>query len=76
MLGWLNKKDLAARAKKMKAATQELLPEDLKLKVVVEVAPTPTDNEETYFALVFKRMRKTTTEPSELSVSDWNALSQ
>jgi len=68
MLGKINKKDLAARAKKMKAAAQALLAEDLKLKAVVEVAPT--DKEKTYYGSVFKKIRKATTEPSEHSVSD------
>jgi len=48
MLGELNKKDLAARAKKMKAAAQALPTEDLKLKVVVDAAPSPVDDEETF----------------------------
>ena len=76
MLGKLNKKDLAARAKKMKVAAQALPIEDLKLKAVVEVAPALTDDEETYYGLVFKRRRKATAEPSKLSVSDGCAPSQ
>jgi len=76
MLGKLNKKDLAVRAKKMKVATQTLPTEDLKLKVVFDVAPAPTDDEETYSRPVFKRRRKATTEPSELFISDGRAPSQ
>jgi len=76
MLGKLNKKDLAARAKKMKAAAQALPIEDLKLKTVLEAGPAPTDDEETYFGPVFKKRRKATTEPSELSVLDGRAPSQ
>jgi len=75
MLGKLNKKDLAARAKKMKATAQALPAEDLKLKVVAETAPAPTDDEETYYGRVFKRRRKAAMEPSELSVSDRRAPS-
>jgi len=73
MLGNLNKKDLAARVKKMKADAQALPSDDLKLKVVVNAAPTPTDDEETYYGSVFKRRRKTTTEPSDLTVLDGRA---
>jgi len=76
MLGKLNNKDLAARAKKMKAAAQALPFEDLKLKTVVEAAPAPIDEKETYYGLVFKRRRKAITEPSELSISDGRAPSQ
>jgi len=60
MLGKLNKKDLAVRAKKMKATAQALPTEDLKLKVVFVVSPAPTDDEETYSRPVFKRRRKAT----------------
>jgi len=76
MLARFNKKDLAARSKKMKAIAQAPPTEDLKLKVVVDVAPTPTDVEKTYSGSVFKRRRKVTTEPSKLSVSDGHAPSQ
>jgi len=69
MLGKLNKKDLAARAKKMNEAAQVRPAEDLKLKVVVEAAPAPTDDEETYSRSVFKRRRKATTEPFKHFVS-------
>jgi len=71
----LNKKDLAERAKKMKVVAQVLPTQDLKLKVVVNAAPAPTDDEETYSRPVFKRRRKTTTEPSEFSVLDGHAPS-
>jgi len=76
MLGKLNKKDLTARAKKMKADIQALPTEDLKLKTVVEAAPAPTDNEETYSRPVFRKRLKVTTEPSELFVLDGRAPSQ
>ena len=76
MLGKLNKKDLAAKAKRMKAAAQALPTEDLKLKVVVYVAPAPTNDDETYSGPAFKRRRKATTEPSEPFVSDGRAPSQ
>jgi len=56
MLGQLNKKDLAARAKRMKVAAQVLPTEDLKLKVIVDAAPT--NNEETYSRPVFRRRQK------------------
>jgi len=56
MLGRLNKKDLAVRVKKMKAAAQASLAKDLKLKTVAEVVPS--DDEETYFGSVFKRRQK------------------
>jgi len=46
MLVQINKKYLEKRAKKMKAAAQVLPTQDLKLKVVVDAAPTPTDDEE------------------------------
>jgi len=55
MLGRLNKKDLEARTKKMKAAAQALPAEDLKLKIVVEDVVVPTNDEETYSGSVFKR---------------------
>ena len=70
MLGRLNKKDLASKAKKMKETAQARPAEDLKLKVVAEVVPAPTDDEETYSGLGFKRRRRVATEPSEHSVSD------
>ena len=73
MLGKLNKKDLAARVKKMKADAQALRTKDLKLEFVVDAAPAPTEDEETYYGSFFKRRRKTTTEPSELSISDGHA---
>ncbi len=60
----------------MKAATQVLPSQDLKLKVIVNVASKPTDDEETYSETVIKRRQKTTTEPSELSVSDGRVPSQ
>jgi len=75
MLGKLNKKDLATRAKKMKEAAQARPAEDLKLKVIVEAIPAPTDDEETYSGSVFQRRRKATTEPFEHSVSDGRASS-
>jgi len=53
MLGRLNKKDFAARAKKMKAIAQVLPTLDLKLKVFVDTAPAPTDEEETYSMLEY-----------------------
>jgi len=59
----------------MKAAAQTLPAEDIKLKIVVEVAPTPTDEEDTYSGPVFKRRRKAATEPSDLSISDRRAPS-
>jgi len=65
MLGRLNKKDLAGRAKKMKEVAQARLAKDLKLKVVAEAAPDPTDDKETYSGPVFKRRRKAATEPSK-----------
>jgi len=68
MLGTLNKKDLAVRAKKMKVVAQASPAKDLKLKAVAEVAPS--DDEETYSGPVFKRRRKATTKPVEHSASD------
>jgi len=73
MLGKVNKKDLAVKAKKMKAVAQALLAEDLKLKVVVEV--TPTNEEFTYSGSIFIKRRKAATEPSKHSVSDRRAPS-
>jgi len=70
MQGRLNKKDLAARAKKMKETAQACPIGDLKLKAVVKATPAPTDGEDTCSGLVFKRRRKAATEPSEHSVSD------
>jgi len=70
MLGKLNKKDLEARAKKMKTVAQALLAEGLKL-----ATPASADNEETYFGSVFKRRQKAAIKPSELSVSDGHAPS-
>jgi len=75
MLGKLNKKDLVVRAKKMKEAAQTCPAQDLKLKAVVEAAPTLTDDKESYFGPVFKRRRRAATEPSEHSVSDGRAPS-
>jgi len=50
--------------------------QDLKLKVVATATPTPTeDDKETYFGPIFKRRRKTTTTPSELTTSDGRAPS-
>jgi len=49
----LSKKDLAVRAKKMKVAYQDFPAKDLKLKAVVEVAPS--DDEDTCSGPVFKR---------------------
>jgi len=69
----LNKKELAARANNMKATVQASPTKDLKLKVVVEVVPS--DDEESYSGLVFKRRRKVATEPVEHSASDGCALS-
>ena len=76
ILGKHNKKDLAARAKKMKVASQALPTENLKLKVIVDVAPASIDDEETYSGPVFKRRRKATTETFELSISDRRTPSQ
>jgi len=69
----LNKKDLAARAKKIKAAAQASPAKDLKLKAVAEVVPS--NNEETYSGFVFKRRRKIVAEPAEHSASDGRAPS-
>ena len=77
MLAQINKKDLAKRAKKMIVVAQAPPAQDLKLKVVFIIAPTPTDDdEETYSEPVFKRKRKTTATPSEISTSDGHAPSQ
>jgi len=76
MLGKINKKDLAARAKKMKAPAQALPTKKHKLKIILEAAPTPTEDEETYSGPVFKRRRKAAIEPSELSVSNGRAPSK
>jgi len=57
MLARIDKKELAERAKRMKATTQA--PQDLKLKAPATMVPTPTaDDEETDSGLVFKRKRK------------------
>jgi len=69
----LRKKDLAARAKKMKAAAQASPSKDLKLKAVAEVAPS--DDEETYSGPVFKRRRKVVSELAEHFASDGRAPS-
>jgi len=55
ILDMLNKNDLAARAKKMKATAQASPAKDLKLKAVAEVVPS--DDEETYSGPIFKRRR-------------------
>ena len=52
MLGTLNKKDLAARAKLLKAGAQAPPPEDLKLKAVAEGALS--DDEDTCSRPIFK----------------------
>jgi len=64
MLGKLNKKDLAARAKKMKEVSQALPTEDLKLKIVVEAAPAPTDDVETYSGSILDRRAPSPQAPS------------
>ena len=57
MLARIDKKELAERAKRMRAATQA--PQDLKLKAPTTVVPASTeDDEETNFGLVFKMKRK------------------
>jgi len=58
----------------MRAVAQAPSAQDLKLKVVVNSTPTPTDDEKTYSGPVFKRRQKTTTEPSEQTVSNGHAL--
>jgi len=73
MLGKLNKKDLVARAKKMKAVAQASFAKDLKLKTVVEVVPS--DDEETYYGFVFKRRRNVAVKPAEHSTLDGRAPS-
>ena len=75
MLGRLNKKDVATTTKKMKETTKARPVQDLKLKVVAEVVPAPTEDEETYSESVFKRRCKADTEPSEHSVLDGRAPS-
>jgi len=69
----LSKKDLAARAKKMKVVAQASPLKDLKLKVVAEVGPS--DDEETYSGPVFKRRRKVVPESAEHSASNGRATS-
>ena len=69
----LNKKELVAKAKKMKTTAQASPTKDLKLKVVVEVVPSY--DEETFYGSVFKRRRKSATEPAEHSASDGRAPS-
>ena len=73
MLGRLNKKDLAAKAQKMKAVAQASPVKDLKLKVVAEVVPS--DDEETYSGTAFKRRQKVAAEPAEHSTLDGRAPS-
>ena len=74
MLARLDKKELAKRAKRMRAAAQ--VPQDLKLKAPTTVVPTFTeDDEETNFGLVFKRKRKVIVVPTEHSNSDRRAPS-
>jgi len=74
MLARIDKKVLAERAKKMRAATQA--PQDLKLKAPVTVIRAPSkDDEETTSGLVFKRKRKTIVAPTEHSHSDGRAPS-
>jgi len=59
MLARINRKDLAERAKKMKAFPQTPPAQDLKIKVVTTATPTPTeDDEETYYGPVLKRRRR------------------
>jgi len=45
MLARINKKDLAERAKKMRAVAQAPPAQDIKLKVVVTVTPTPAEDD-------------------------------
>jgi len=76
MLPQINKKDLAKRAKKMKAVAQAPPAQDLKLKVVVNVALTLIEGDkETYSRPIFKRRRKTATAPSKISTLDGRAPS-
>jgi len=73
MLDMLNKKDLVARAKKMRATAQASPAKDLKLKTVPEVVPS--DDEETYFGPVSKRRRMAVAKTVEHSALDGRARS-
>jgi len=73
MLGTLDKRDLVARAKLLKAAAQAPPVEDLKLKAVAEVAFS--DDEDTCSGTVFKQKRKAGPAPTEHSISDARAPS-
>ena len=69
MLARIDKKDLAERAKSMRAVAQA--PQNLLLKAPAIIVPTFTeDNEETFSRPIFKRRRKTTAAPTEHSESD------
>jgi len=54
----LNKKDLAAMAKKMKAASPSFPAKELKMKALV--AMDASDDEDRCLGPIFKRRRKTT----------------
>ena len=73
MLGTLNKKDFATRAKFLKVVAQAPPAEDLKLKAVAEV--DLLDDKETCSGPVFKRRRKADPTPTEHSASDGRAPS-
>ena len=64
----LSKKDLVARAKKMKAYSQASPAKELKIEAVVEVAIS--DDEGTCSGPVFKRRQKAAPAPTEHSTSD------
>ncbi|KAK7364532.1 hypothetical protein VNO80_13269 [Phaseolus coccineus] len=74
MLGTLEKKDLATRAKLLKDTAQVPPTEDLKLNEMVEVAPS--DDEDTCSGPLFKRRRKVVSVPTEHSAADGRAPSQ
>ncbi|KAK7342356.1 hypothetical protein VNO80_25305 [Phaseolus coccineus] len=67
-------KDLAARAKLLKAAAQALPAEDLKLKAVAEVASSK--DEDTCSGPIFRRTQRDAPKPTEHSASDGRAPSQ
>jgi len=69
----LSKKDLLARAKKMKVAAQTSPTKDLMLKFMAEVVPS--NDEEIYYGSVFKRRRKVDAEPAEHYASNGRAPS-
>jgi len=74
MLAKIDKKELAKRAKRMRAAAQA--PQDLKLKAPTTVVPASTkDDEETNSGLVFKRKRKAIVAHLEHSHSNGRAPS-